>query len=48
MVSLTLTRIALSASYNNKKINEVNCCIDRFDNVIKQLVHASAVRAWRY
>ena len=26
----------------------VNCCIDRFDNVIKQLVYASAVRMSRY
>ena len=25
-----------------------NCCIDRFDNVIKQLVHAAAVRMSRY
>ena len=32
--------------YNDKNLSY--CCIVRFDNVIKQLVHASAVRMSRH
>ena len=46
MVTQTLTRTALSACYNNKNLSYYY--IDCFDNVIKQLVHASAVRMSRY
>ena len=38
---------ALSAPYNNNKILS-DCCVDRIENVINELVYASAVRILKY
>ena len=38
---------ALSAPYDNNKILRY-CCVDRIENVINELVHASAVRILKY